>query len=554
MLGAAGPPSRIDRGSDRETRVVARAVGPARPTADAGSGRRGDRDGRADRQAQAPPLEARGPQGCRHAARDRRPDHTAAHAAHPRDARPARPELLGARTGHPDARRPRRPRGVPVQPDPGLQRCARRPPADPRGPCLLAGPAGWLHHPAPGRHVGRPHRRAHRARVPEPRRHRRPPREDRVRPACTASTTASTSTRRRRSGSRPAGWLSRSSTISSSPDDQAHFFDFANELERLIRLAERQAFGPSTQALIDEAVSRDIPFIRLDRHSLVQFGHGVHQQRIRATMTSKTSAIGVDIASDKSLTNRLLDSAGPARSPAPTSSTTEDEAVAVAKRLGFPCVVKPLDGNHGRGVHLDLRSEEQVRAAFPGALVAEPFGRRRRRDLRRGQRLPLPRDRRQGRRDRGAGAGERDRRRRAHDPPARRHREPGSAPWHRPREGAHADQGRRGSRGAGPEPGLRARRRPARRHVDQARADRQHVDRRYLDRPDDGGPSRQRRDRRDGRADRRARCRRHRLHLPRHHDARPRDRRGDRRGQRGARASGCTPTRPRASRSTSPGP
>ena len=95
-----------------------------------------------------------------------------------------------------------------------------------------------------------------------------------------------------------------------APDDPAVFFDFAPELERLIRLAERQAFGPSTQALIDEAVSRDIPFIRLDRHSLVQFGHGVHQQRIRATMTSLTSAIGVDVASDKSLTNRLLDSAG----------------------------------------------------------------------------------------------------------------------------------------------------------------------------------------------------------------------------------------------------
>ncbi|MEA2631473.1 MAG: cyanophycin synthetase, partial [Chloroflexota bacterium] len=144
-------------------------------------------------------------------------------------------------------------------------------------------------------------------------------------------------------------------------------FDLLAELERLIRLAERSAFGPSTQALIDEAVSRDIPYIRLDRHSLVQLGQGVHQQRIRATMTSRTSAIGVDIASDKSLTNRLLDSAG---LPVPRSEVvdTEDAAVAAAKKLGFPCVVKPLDGNHGRGVHLDLRSEADVRAAFPGAL------------------------------------------------------------------------------------------------------------------------------------------------------------------------------------------
>ena len=158
-----------------------------------------------------------------------------------------------------------------------------------------------------------------------------------------------------------------------APDDPDDFFDFAPEMERLIRLAERQAFGPSTQALIDEAVSRDIPFIRLDRHSLVQFGHGVHQQRIRATMTSLTSAIGVDVASDKSLTNRLLDSAG---LPVPRAEVvdTEEGAVAAAKRLGFPCVVKPLDGNHGRGVHLDLRSEEAVRAAFHGALAQSRAG------------------------------------------------------------------------------------------------------------------------------------------------------------------------------------
>ncbi|HYC06612.1 MAG TPA: cyanophycin synthetase, partial [Candidatus Binatia bacterium] len=144
-------------------------------------------------------------------------------------------------------------------------------------------------------------------------------------------------------------------------------FDLMAELERLIRLAERLAFGPSTQALIDEAVSRDIPYIRLDRHSLVQLGQGVHQQRIRATMTSQTSAIGVDVASDKSLTNRLLDSAG---LPVPRSEVvdTEDGAADAARRLGFPCVVKPLDGNHGRGVHLDLQSEEAVRAAFHGAL------------------------------------------------------------------------------------------------------------------------------------------------------------------------------------------
>ena len=151
-----------------------------------------------------------------------------------------------------------------------------------------------------------------------------------------------------------------------APSDASLAIDFMAELERLIRLAERQAFGPSTQAILDEAASRDIPYIRLDPFSLVQLGLGVHQQRIRATMTSRTSGIAVDVASDKALTNRLLDSAG---LPVPRSAVvrTEDEAVAAATRLGFPCVVKPLDGNHGRGVNLDLRSDEAVRAAFHSA-------------------------------------------------------------------------------------------------------------------------------------------------------------------------------------------
>src|SRR5207248_7110144 len=151
-----------------------------------------------------------------------------------------------------------------------------------------------------------------------------------------------------------------------APDDPDYAFDLGRASERVIRLAERLAFGPSTQALIDEAVSRDIPYIRLDRFSLVQLGQGIHQQRIRATMTSKTSGIAVDVASDKGLTNRLLDSAG---LPVPRSEVvaTVDGAVAAARKLGYPCVVKPLDGNHGRGVHLDLRSEEAVRAAYDGA-------------------------------------------------------------------------------------------------------------------------------------------------------------------------------------------
>ena len=134
-------------------------------------------------------------------------------------------------------------------------------------------------------------------------------------------------------------------------------FDFDAELERFIVRGERTAFGPSTQAIVDEAVSRDIPFIRLNTSSLVQLGQGVHQKRIRATMTSNTSSVAVDIASNKELTLNLLSAAG---LPVPRSESVRsaDAAVRLANRIGYPVVVKPLDGNHGRGVILNLNSED----------------------------------------------------------------------------------------------------------------------------------------------------------------------------------------------------
>jgi cyanophycin synthetase len=140
-------------------------------------------------------------------------------------------------------------------------------------------------------------------------------------------------------------------------------FDFGAELEALILLAERAAFGPSTQAILDEAALRDIPSIRLNEQSLVQLGHGVHQKRIRATMTSQTASLGVDIASDKKLTNRLLAATGV---PVPRSDVvrSEDAAVAAAKRIGYPVAVKPLDGNHGRGVILNVGDDGSVGAAY----------------------------------------------------------------------------------------------------------------------------------------------------------------------------------------------
>lgn len=143
-------------------------------------------------------------------------------------------------------------------------------------------------------------------------------------------------------------------------------FDFRVELEKFILRAERTAFGPSTQALVDEAATRDIPYMRLDRYSLVQFGQGLHQKRIRATMTSATSALSVDIASDKELTSRLLSAAG---LPVPKSEAVRSarQAVRLANWIGYPVVVKPADGNHGRGVHLNLQTPEDVEEAFEDA-------------------------------------------------------------------------------------------------------------------------------------------------------------------------------------------
>jgi len=157
-------------------------------------------------------------------------------------------------------------------------------------------------------------------------------------------------------------------------------FDFGHELEELILLAERAAFGPSTQAILDEAALRDIPAIRLNEASLVQLGHGIHQRRIRATMTSQTASLGVDIASDKKLTNRLLAATGV---PVPRAEVVRDAdgAVAAAKRIGFPVAVKPLDGNHGRGVILNLADADAVRDGYRlaraesrrGGVVVETF-------------------------------------------------------------------------------------------------------------------------------------------------------------------------------------
>ncbi len=153
------------------------------------------------------------------------------------------------------------------------------------------------------------------------------------------------------------------------PERAAHDpspFDFPAELERFIRRAQRRAFGPSTASLVHAAEERDIPWIRLNERSLVQLGHGRYQRRIQATVTSETRHTAVEIASDKRLTNQILEDLG---LPVPRQRIVDDaaEAEAAAESLGYPVVVKPLDGNHGRGVSINLTTAEQVRVAYDKA-------------------------------------------------------------------------------------------------------------------------------------------------------------------------------------------
>jgi cyanophycin synthetase len=133
-----------------------------------------------------------------------------------------------------------------------------------------------------------------------------------------------------------------------------------------IRYAQRRALGPSTASLVRAAEERGIPWLRLNNQSLVQFGHGKYQQRIQATITGKTPHISVELASDKEETNKILASLG---LPVPRQHlvTSQTEAIKAAQRLGGPVVLKPYNGNHGRGITINISGDDEIRAAFDAA-------------------------------------------------------------------------------------------------------------------------------------------------------------------------------------------
>ncbi len=138
------------------------------------------------------------------------------------------------------------------------------------------------------------------------------------------------------------------------------------EIQEMREIREEVRFGPSTGSIVEEAESRNIPFIRLNDQSLVQLGFGVHQQRIQATTTAKTNMISVDIAGNKAATKKLLGEMGV---PVPNGYAIreEDELEGAIKSIGFPVVIKPLDGNHGKGATVGIETLEDARVAFEKA-------------------------------------------------------------------------------------------------------------------------------------------------------------------------------------------
>lgn len=140
-------------------------------------------------------------------------------------------------------------------------------------------------------------------------------------------------------------------------------FDLPAAVAELTDMVERLCLGPSTNNIVDAAIERKIPQIRLTDGNLVQLGHGARQRRIWTAETDNTSAIAEGIASDKDMTKDILKACGV---PVPEGAlvTSADEAWEEARDIGLPVAVKPYDGNHGRGVSLNLNTEADVRAAY----------------------------------------------------------------------------------------------------------------------------------------------------------------------------------------------
>lgn len=149
-------------------------------------------------------------------------------------------------------------------------------------------------------------------------------------------------------------------------------YDLQADLKKMREIREDVRLGPSTGSIVDEAVARDIPWIRLGTNSLVQLGYGVNQMRFQATITCKTSSIAVDIACNKEQTKQMLDAASIPVAKGDICVDEEDLEITI-KRIGYPIVLKPLDGNHGKGVSINVNKWED---AVAGLLFAQKYSRK----------------------------------------------------------------------------------------------------------------------------------------------------------------------------------
>ncbi len=142
--------------------------------------------------------------------------------------------------------------------------------------------------------------------------------------------------------------------------------DLARDIQEMREIRENVRFGPSTGSLVEEAENRNIPFIRLNDQSLVQLGYGIHQKRIQATTTVNTNMISVDIAGNKHATKKLLGDMGV---PVPKGYRIRDveDLEETVESVGFPVVIKPLDGNHGKGATVGIKTMEDAYVAFEKA-------------------------------------------------------------------------------------------------------------------------------------------------------------------------------------------
>ena len=148
-------------------------------------------------------------------------------------------------------------------------------------------------------------------------------------------------------------------------------YDLEADIQNLREIREDERLGPSTGSIVDEAIKRKIPYIRLNRHSLVQLGYGVNQCRVQATIASTTSSIAVEIACDKEETKNLLEAS---EIPVPRGRIIYDEEdlQAAIDKIGYPIVTKPVNGNHGKGATTNIRNWDD---AVTGLKAAKVYGR-----------------------------------------------------------------------------------------------------------------------------------------------------------------------------------